>query len=85
MRIVDGPPSGLKARILACYVRGSLPLLVHDGTHSGRWMGYSLCTFLRRAHQTVFILSLTTTLIKHALLPLEIPNFALVFLYLRLD
>ena len=85
MIIVDGPPSGLKATILACHVRRSLSLLVHDGSRTGRWLCHGLSTFLRRAHQAVFVLSLATTRIKHTLLPLEIPDFALVFLYLRLD
>lgn len=85
MRIVDGPSSGLKAAILACHVCRSLALLVQDGTRSGRWMCHDLSTFFRRAYQAVFIFSLSTTLIEHALLALEILNFALVLLYLRLD
>ena len=83
--IVDGPPSGLKAGKLACHVRRSLPLSVHDGTRPGRWISHGLSTFLRRVPQGVLVFSLATTLIEHALLPLEIPDFALVLLYLWLD
>ena len=85
MRIVDGPPSGLKASILPCHVRRSLSLLVYYGSHSGWRFCHGLCTFLRRVNQAVFIFNLATTRIEHALLPLEVPNFALVLLYLRLD
>ena len=80
-----GSSCGLKAGILACHVRRSLPLFVYDGTRPGRRMCCSLCTFLRRAHNAVFGFILSTALIKHALLPLEIPDLALVLLYLRLD